>query len=83
MWFHLWFEVPIIKGGFCDGKGRQWPASSYFPAVVGMRFVVPILNPSNNGDWVVYMHLSKGELELIEHEASHVFNPLMRASIFF
>ena len=44
--------------------------------------MMPILNPSNNGDWVLYMHLSKGELELIEHEASHVFNPLMRAFIF-
>ena len=50
--------------------------------LVGMRFVMPILNPSNNGDWVLYMHLSKGELELIEHEASHVFSPLMRAFIF-
>ena len=83
LWFHLWFEVPIIKGGFCDGEGRQWPASSYFPTLVGMRFVVQILSPSNNGDWMVCMHLSKGELELMEHEANQVFSHLIRASIFY
>ena len=45
--------------------------------------MVRILSPFNNGDWMVCMHLSKGELELMEHEASHVFSHLMRASIFY
>lgn len=26
------------------------------------------------GDWMVYLHLTKGQLKFIEQEASHVFN---------
>ncbi|KAG7550853.1 Transferase [Arabidopsis thaliana x Arabidopsis arenosa] len=28
------------------------------------------------GDWMVYLHLTKGQLRFIEQEAAHVFNPV-------
>ena len=37
---------------------------------------MPVQSPSENSDWVVYMHFLKEELELIEREAGHVFRPL-------
>jgi len=38
--------------------------------------VMPMPSPTGNGDWVVYMHLLKGQVELIEAEAADVFRPL-------
>ncbi|KAK7841542.1 shikimate o-hydroxycinnamoyltransferase [Quercus suber] len=41
-----------------------------------LRYVMPMPSPSCNGDWVVYVHLLKGQVELIETEAAHLFRPL-------
>ncbi len=38
--------------------------------------MMPTLSPYDNGDWVEYVNLPKGEFELIEREAGHVFRPL-------
>lgn len=39
-------------------------------------YVMPMPSPRANGDWIVYMHLIKGQLEAIETNAPHIFNPL-------
>jgi hypothetical protein len=35
-----------------------------------------ISNPAGNGDWMVYMHLLREQLEFIETEASNFLRPL-------
>ncbi|XP_062082681.1 coniferyl alcohol acyltransferase-like [Humulus lupulus] len=62
------------------GWGRPILGTFQFP--MGMRtmtkggYVLPILIPIGNGDWVVYMHLHTSQLEFIEKEASNFLKPL-------
>ena len=57
--------------------GKAAFGSYYFPWGGNVGYVMSLPSTSDNGDWVVYMHLSEGELELIECEAGHVFKPLI------
>ena len=66
-------HFPISKVDF--GWGKSAFGSFYFPWGGNVGYVMPIPSPSGNGDWVVYMHMLKRELELIECEAAHVFKP--------
>ncbi|KAL4633925.1 hypothetical protein ACB092_04G158900 [Castanea dentata] len=66
-------RFPLSKVQF--GWGRPTCVSYYFPWGGDAGYVMPVQSPSENGDWVVYMHLLKEELELIEREAGHVFRP--------
>lgn len=58
------------------GWGKAVFASYHFPWGGEAGYVMPMPSPLGNGDWVVYMHLVKEHLEIIESEASHVFRPL-------
>ncbi|XP_061349689.1 coniferyl alcohol acyltransferase-like isoform X2 [Gastrolobium bilobum] len=58
------------------GWGKVVFASYHFPWGGEAGYVMPMPSPLGNGDWVVYMHLEKGQLEIIESEAAHVFRPL-------
>ncbi|KAK4278930.1 hypothetical protein QN277_016703 [Acacia crassicarpa] len=58
------------------GWGRPVFGSYHFPWGGNAGYVMPMPSPAGNGDWVVYMHLQKGQLEKIESEAGHVFTPL-------
>lgn len=58
------------------GWGKPMIGSCYFPLEDNAGYVMPIPNPIGNGDWVVYMHLLKKQLDFIEAEASDVFTPL-------
>lgn len=58
------------------GWGKVVFASYHFPWGGEAGYVMPMPSPLRNGDWVVYMHLVKEELEIIESAAAHVFRPL-------
>ncbi|KAL2322465.1 hypothetical protein Fmac_026844 [Flemingia macrophylla] len=58
------------------GWGKVVFASYHFPWGGEAGYVMPMQSPLGNGDWVVYMHLPKRHLEIIESEAAHVFRPL-------
>ncbi|XP_028781340.1 shikimate O-hydroxycinnamoyltransferase-like [Neltuma alba] len=58
------------------GWGRPVFGSYHFPWGGDAGYVMPMPSPVGKGDWVVYMHLRKGQLEKIESEAGQVFRPL-------
>ena len=58
------------------GWGKVVFASYHFPWGGETGYVMPMPSPLRNGDWIVYMHLSKEQLEIIESEADHFFRPL-------
>jgi hypothetical protein len=67
-------RFPVSKVDF--GWGMPGFGSYHFPWGGDAGYVMPMPSPTGNGDWVVYMHLLRGQVELIEAEASHVFKPL-------
>lgn len=67
-------RFPVSKVNF--GWGKPTFGSYHFPWGGEAGYVMPMPSPAGNGDWVVYMHLSKKQLELIETEGSNVFRPL-------
>ncbi|KAJ4723864.1 putative HXXXD-type acyl-transferase family protein [Melia azedarach] len=58
------------------GWGKPVIGSCHFPWGGSAGYVMPMPSPIGNGDWVVYMHLQKKQLDFIEAEASDVFTPL-------
>ncbi|CAL5365100.1 unnamed protein product [Camellia sinensis] len=58
------------------GWGKPMLGSYHFPWGGEAGYVMPMPSPLGNGDWVVYMHLLNGQMELIETHAAHVFKPL-------
>ncbi|KAF7833470.1 shikimate O-hydroxycinnamoyltransferase-like [Senna tora] len=58
------------------GWGKPVFGSYHFPWGGDAGYVMPMPSPVGKGDWVVYMHLQKGQLEKIEYECGHVFKPL-------
>ncbi|XP_062082680.1 coniferyl alcohol acyltransferase-like [Humulus lupulus] len=66
------------EGDFGWGKPILWSAHfpSGFQEIAKGGYVMPMLNPNGNGDWVVYMHLHMSQLEFIEKEASNILVPL-------
>ncbi|KAK2441491.1 coniferyl alcohol acyltransferase [Trifolium repens] len=58
------------------GWGKVVFASYHFPWGGEAGYVMPMPSPLRNGDWIVYMHLLKEQLEIIESEADHVFRPI-------
>ncbi|KAG1364170.1 hydroxycinnamoyltransferase 1 [Cocos nucifera] len=58
------------------GWGRAVFASYYLPLDSPTGYVMPMPSAKGNGDWVVYMHLLKSFLELLEAEEPPVFRPL-------
>ncbi|TKY46759.1 Shikimate O-hydroxycinnamoyltransferase [Spatholobus suberectus] len=66
----------FLKDKVDFGWGKVVFASYHFPWGGEVGYVMPMPSPLGNGDWVVYMHLVKRQLEIIESEAAHVFRPL-------
>lgn len=67
-------RFPVSKVDF--GWGEPVFGSYHFPWGGNAGYVMPMPSPVGNGDWVVYMHMLRGQLEVIEKEAGHVFRPL-------
>ncbi|XP_048491655.1 coniferyl alcohol acyltransferase-like [Beta vulgaris subsp. vulgaris] len=64
-------RFPVSKVDF--GWGKPIFGSYHFPWGGNAGYVMPMPSSKGNGDWIVYMHLTQGQLEFIEKEASHVF----------
>ncbi|KAL8507504.1 hypothetical protein ACS0TY_018155 [Phlomoides rotata] len=73
-------HFPVRKMDF--GWGLPVFGSYHFPWGGKSGYVMPMPSPKGNGDWVVYMHLLKPQLELIETNATHIFNPLTSDYLF-
>ncbi|KAF3781906.1 Shikimate O-hydroxycinnamoyltransferase [Nymphaea thermarum] len=60
------------------GWGRPVVGSCYFPwgADSGYVMPMPMPSPSANEDWVVYMHLLKHQLDVVEAELGDILHPL-------
>ncbi|KAG8365448.1 hypothetical protein BUALT_Bualt18G0105900 [Buddleja alternifolia] len=67
-------DFPVRRMDF--GWGLPVFGSYHFPWGGKSGYVMPMVSPKGNGDWVVYMHLLRGQLELIESSAAHVFSPI-------
>lgn len=66
-------HFPIYEVDF--GWGRPVFGSYHFPWGGKAGYVMPMPSPVE-GDWIVYMHLMKKQLEVIECEGANVFEPL-------
>ncbi|KAK9282398.1 hypothetical protein L1049_005315 [Liquidambar formosana] len=67
-------RFPASKVDF--GWGKPALGSYHFPWGGSAGYVMPMPSPAGNGDWVVYVHLFEAQVEMIETEAPHLFNPL-------
>ncbi|XP_060193848.1 coniferyl alcohol acyltransferase-like [Lycium barbarum] len=67
-------QFPVRKIEF--GWGEAVFGSYHFPWAGKSGYVMPMLSPKGNGDWIVYMHMLKGQVDLVEATASNVFKPL-------
>ncbi|XP_009783339.1 coniferyl alcohol acyltransferase-like [Nicotiana tabacum] len=67
-------QFPAREIDFGWGEPVFW--SYHFPWAGKSGYVMPMPSPKGNGDWIVYMHLMKWQLELIETSASHVVKPV-------
>ncbi|KAL6334536.1 hypothetical protein AAG906_018035 [Vitis piasezkii] len=88
-WVEAHRPEPAVAKIYCSGSndgpafvvssGQRFPAGSgVIPFSMGWEagYVMPMPSPVRDGDWVVYVHLLKGQIDLIETEAAHVFRPL-------
>nr|QKK36037.1 BAHD acyltransferase [Ocimum basilicum] len=66
-------RFPVEKLDF--GWGGPDFGSYHFPWGGETGYVMPMPSPRGNGDWIVYMHLKKRHLDLVEARAPHVFRP--------
>ncbi|CAI9087666.1 OLC1v1021796C1 [Oldenlandia corymbosa var. corymbosa] len=66
-------RFPVRRMDF--GWGAPVFGSYHFPWASQSGYVMPMPSPSGNGDWVVYMHLSKEQIEMVENNAAHIFKP--------
>ncbi|KAL6137316.1 hypothetical protein ACLB2K_062608 [Fragaria x ananassa] len=67
-------RFPVSEVDF--GWGAPLFGSYHFPWGGSSGYVMPMPSPVGNGDWVVYMHMLKGQLDVIEKEGGHIFKPL-------
>ena len=67
-------HFPAKKLNFGWGEPVFW--SYHFPWAGKAGYVMPMLSPKGNGDWIVYMHLLKWQIELIEASPYEVFKPV-------
>ncbi|KAH7850191.1 hypothetical protein Vadar_029024 [Vaccinium darrowii] len=67
-----WFPVTQVEFGW----GPPDFGSYHFPWGGQTGYVMPMPSTSKDGDWIVYMHLLKKHLDLVESKAAHVFKPL-------
>ncbi|XP_042485045.1 coniferyl alcohol acyltransferase-like [Macadamia integrifolia] len=68
-------RFPVSKVDF--GWGKPVFGSYHFPWEGDAGYVMPMPSSHENGDWVVYMHLFKSHLELLEadDQAASIFRP--------
>ncbi|KAL6334686.1 hypothetical protein AAG906_021242 [Vitis piasezkii] len=84
-WVEAHRPEPALAKIYSSGNSQRqgWISGGYagsgvIPFSMGWEagYVMPMPSPVRDGDWVVYMHLSVGQIEWIETEAAHIFRPL-------
>ncbi|XP_002532044.2 coniferyl alcohol acyltransferase [Ricinus communis] len=66
-------RFPVCEVDF--GWGIPAFGSYHFPWGGNTGYVMPMPSPAGNGDWVLYMHLFREQLEFLEIEAASFFKP--------
>ncbi|ERN12614.1 hypothetical protein AMTR_s00025p00227780, partial [Amborella trichopoda] len=51
-------------------------ASIHFPWGGTSGYVMPVMSALGDGDWVVFMHLPEGQMEVVEAELGEVLHPM-------
>ncbi|XP_019168769.1 PREDICTED: shikimate O-hydroxycinnamoyltransferase-like isoform X2 [Ipomoea nil] len=67
-------KFPVSQVDF--GWGAPGFGSYHFPWGGQTGYVMPMPSVHCNGDWIVYVHLLKRYLDVLETQAAHVFKPL-------
>lgn len=67
-------RFPVGKVDF--GWGRPVFGSYHFPWGGQSGYVMPMPSATREGDWVVYVNMFKGQIEVLEAEGGDVFRPL-------
>ncbi|KAK3411227.1 hypothetical protein EUGRSUZ_J03197 [Eucalyptus grandis] len=67
-------RFPVTEMDF--GWGKPVVGSYHFPWGGEAGYVMPMPSPLSNGDWVVYLHLSRSQVAFIESHAPTLFRPL-------
>ncbi|CAF2136219.1 unnamed protein product, partial [Brassica napus] len=70
-------SFPVTRIDF--GWGSPVFGSYHLPLGSRTGYVMTMPSPvvdNSAGDWIVYLHLEKGQLKFIEQEAPHVFKPI-------
>jgi len=67
-------SFPVNQVDF--GWGSPVFGSYHFPWGGSAGYVMPMPSSVDDRDWMVYLHLTKGQLRFIEEEASHVLKPI-------
>ncbi|XP_031130822.1 shikimate O-hydroxycinnamoyltransferase-like [Ipomoea triloba] len=67
-------QFPVSQVDF--GWGAPGFGSYHFPWGGQTGYVMPMPSVHCNGDWIVYVHLLKRYLHVLETKAAHVFKPL-------
>ncbi|XP_018469767.2 coniferyl alcohol acyltransferase [Raphanus sativus] len=70
-------SFPVKRIDF--GWGSPVFGSYHLPRGSRTGYVMTMPSPvvdNSAGDWIVYLHLAKGQLKFIEQEAPHVFKPI-------
>ncbi|WCJ31800.1 HXXXD-type acyl-transferase family protein [Euphorbia peplus] len=68
-------RFPIREVEF--GWGKAVFGSYHFPWGGNTGYVMPTESSAGNGDWVLYMHLFKEQLDFLESHAPHFFVPFV------
>ncbi|KVH97480.1 rosmarinate synthase-like [Cynara cardunculus var. scolymus] len=58
------------------GCGKLAFGSCHLPPSRKDSYVMTLASPTNNEDWIVYMHMQIKHMNYIEAHASHIFKPL-------
>lgn len=66
-------RFPISKINF--GWGMPHFGSYHFAWGGETGYVMPMPSVTKDGDWVVYMHLKKKHLDIVEKNCAHIFRP--------
>ncbi|KAL1816469.1 hypothetical protein ACET3Z_019043 [Daucus carota] len=69
-------RFPVSQMEF--GWGRPCFGSYYFPWGGYTGYVMPMPSAANDGDWIVFMHLSPSHLDFIERDAPNIFKPFVK-----
>ncbi|CAH8356290.1 unnamed protein product [Eruca vesicaria subsp. sativa] len=67
-------DFPVSQVDF--GWGSPVFGSYHFPWGGNTGYVMPMPSPVVDGDWMVYLHLTKGQLKFIEEDDSQVLKPI-------